>query len=113
MSNEHKISGPVLSEMHHSLRNEKYVVQISRPVEKLFINYNSWLKYTIAFDKPKIFSSMFFTSELMWILKSDLLPYIPFSVDAVTQDARDINVDLKVNSISGLKRKACSNNVTG
>jgi hydrogenase nickel incorporation protein HypB len=54
-------------------------------------------------DKPKKYSRMFLTSELMLVSKSDLLPYIPFSVDAVTQDARDINPDLEVITISSLK----------
>ena len=51
-------------------------------------------------DKPKKYPRMFLTSELMLVSKSDLLPYVPFSVDAVTQDARDINPDLEVITIS-------------
>ncbi len=54
-------------------------------------------------DKPKKYPRMFLTSELMLVSKSDLLPYLPFSVDAVTQDARDINPDLEVITISSLK----------
>ncbi len=54
-------------------------------------------------DKPKKYPRMFLTSELMLGSKSDLLPYIPFSVDAVTKDARDINPDLEVITISSLK----------
>src|ERR1022692_1429383 len=54
-------------------------------------------------DKPKKYPRMFLTSELMLVSKSDLLPYLPFSVDAVTQDARDINPDLEVFTISSLK----------
>ena len=54
-------------------------------------------------DKPKKYPRMFLTSELMLVSKSDLLPYLPFSVDAVTQDARDINADLEVITISSLK----------
>ena len=54
-------------------------------------------------DKPKKYPRMFLTSELMLVSKSDLLPYLPFSVDAVTQDARDINPDLEVITISALK----------
>ena len=53
-------------------------------------------------DKPKKYPRMFLTSELMLVSKSDLLPYLPFSVDAVTQDARDINPDLEVITISSL-----------
>jgi len=54
-------------------------------------------------DKPKKYPRMFLTSELMLVSKSDLLPYIPFSVDAVTKDAREINPDLEVITISSLK----------
>jgi hydrogenase nickel incorporation protein HypB len=51
-------------------------------------------------DKPKKYPRMFLTSELMLISKSDLLPYVPFSIDAVTSDARDINPNLDVLTIS-------------
>jgi hydrogenase nickel incorporation protein HypB len=54
-------------------------------------------------DKPKKYPRMFLTSELMLVSKSDLLPYLPFSVDAVTLDARDINPDLEVITISSTK----------
>jgi hydrogenase nickel incorporation protein HypB len=53
-------------------------------------------------DKPKKYPRMFLTSELMLVSKSDLLPYLPFSVEAVTLDARDINPDLEVITISSL-----------
>jgi hydrogenase nickel incorporation protein HypB len=53
-------------------------------------------------DKPKKYPRMFLTSELMLVSKADLLPYVPFSVDAVTQDARDINPNLEVIAISSL-----------
>lgn len=54
-------------------------------------------------DKPKKYPRMFLTSELMLVSKSDLLPYVPFSVEAISQDARDINANLEVITISGLK----------
>jgi hydrogenase nickel incorporation protein HypB len=53
-------------------------------------------------DKPKKYPRMFLTSELMVISKSDLLPYVPFSIDAVSKDAREINPDLEVIAISSL-----------
>ena len=53
-------------------------------------------------DKPKKYPRMFLTSELMVVSKSDLLPHVPFSSDAVTKDAREINPDLDVISISSL-----------
>jgi hydrogenase nickel incorporation protein HypB len=51
-------------------------------------------------DKPKKYPRMFLTSELMLVSKSDLLPYVPFSVEAVAKDARDINPTLEVITIS-------------
>lgn len=54
-------------------------------------------------DKPKKYPRMFLTSELMVVSKADLLPYLPFSVEAVVKDARDINPDLEVLEVSSLK----------
>jgi hydrogenase nickel incorporation protein HypB len=54
-------------------------------------------------DKPKKYPRMFLTSELMLVSKSDLLPYVPFSVEAVTKDARDVNPDIEVLAISSIK----------
>ncbi|MCU0469147.1 MAG: hydrogenase nickel incorporation protein HypB [Arcicella sp.] len=54
-------------------------------------------------DKPKKYPRMFLTSELLIVSKSDLLPYVPFSVEAVTKDAREVNPDLAVMTISSLK----------
>lgn len=54
-------------------------------------------------DKPKKYPRMFLTSELLLVSKSDLLPYVPFSVEAVTNDARDVNPDIDVLTVSSLK----------
>lgn len=51
-------------------------------------------------DKPKKYPKMFLTSELMVVSKADLLPYLPFSVAAVTEDAREINPALEVITLS-------------
>lgn len=51
-------------------------------------------------DKPKKYPRMFLTSELMLVSKADLLPYLPFSVEAVVADARDVNPNLQVLEIS-------------
>jgi hydrogenase nickel incorporation protein HypB len=51
-------------------------------------------------DKPKKYPKMFLTSDLMLVSKADLLPYVPFSVEAVTIDAREINHELEVIQIS-------------
>jgi hydrogenase nickel incorporation protein HypB len=53
-------------------------------------------------DKPKKYPRMFLTSELMLVSKADLLPYLPFSVDAVVQDAREVNPDIETLTISSL-----------
>lgn len=54
-------------------------------------------------DKPKKYPRMFLTSELLVVSKADLLPYVPFSVEAVTQDAREVNPTIEVITISSLK----------
>lgn len=54
-------------------------------------------------DKPKKYPRMFLTSEMMLVSKVDLLPYLPFSVDAVVADARDVNPNIKVLEISSTK----------
>ena len=54
-------------------------------------------------DKPKKYPRMFLTSEMMLVSKVDLLEYLPFSVDAVVADARDVNPSIKVLEISSTK----------
>lgn len=54
-------------------------------------------------DKPKKYPRMFLTSDLLLVSKVDLLPYLPFSVDAVVKDATDINHELEVMEISSIK----------
>ena len=56
-------------------------------------------------DKPKKYPRMFHTSELMLVSKSDLLPYVPFSVEAAINDAREVNPDIEAISISSLKNE--------
>ena len=52
-------------------------------------------------DKPKKYPKMFLTSEMMIVSKCDLLPYLPFSVDAVIADAKDVNPNIEVLQLSG------------
>ena len=54
-------------------------------------------------DKPKKYPKMFMTSDVMLISKCDLLPYLPFSVDAVIKDAHEVNYELEIFEISALK----------
>jgi len=56
-------------------------------------------------DKPKKYPRMFLTSDMMLVSKADLLPYLPFSVDAVTKDAREVNHELEVIQISSLSEE--------
>lgn len=51
-------------------------------------------------DKPKKYPRMFLTSELMLVSKIDLVEHLPFSVDSVVADARDVNPKLDVIEIS-------------
>jgi len=54
-------------------------------------------------DKPKKYPKMFLTSDMMLVSKADLLPYLPFSVDAVVKDAKEVNHEIEVLQISALK----------
>ena len=54
-------------------------------------------------DKPRKYPKMFLTSDMMLVTKSDLLPHLPFSVDAVVKDAKEVNNELEVIEISSLK----------
>ena len=56
-------------------------------------------------DKPKKYPRMFLTSEMLLVSKVDLLPYLPFSVDAVVADAREINPNIKALEISSTQNK--------
>ncbi len=47
-------------------------------------------------DKPGKYPKMFRTSDTMMVTKLDLLPHVPFSVEAVIEDARRIQPDLDV-----------------
>lgn len=54
-------------------------------------------------DKPKKYPKMILTSDLLVVSKSDLLPYLPFSVDAIEKDAKEVNPDIDVLSLSCIK----------
>jgi hydrogenase nickel incorporation protein HypB len=54
-------------------------------------------------DKPKKYPSMFLTTDIMLVTKSDLLPYVPFSVDAVIKDAYQVNRKIESFVLSSLK----------
>jgi hydrogenase nickel incorporation protein HypB len=54
-------------------------------------------------DKPGKYPKMFRTSQAMVVSKMDLLPYVPFSVDAVIADACQIQPDLDVMELCAIK----------
>ncbi|MEO6221205.1 MAG: hydrogenase nickel incorporation protein HypB [Ginsengibacter sp.] len=54
-------------------------------------------------DKPKKYPSMFLTTDIMLVTKTDLLPYVPFSVDAVVKDAKEVNNNIETFSLSSYK----------
>ncbi len=54
-------------------------------------------------DKPKKYPSMFLTTDVMLVTKSDLLPYVPFSVDAVIKDAHEVNAAIEIFVLSSYK----------
>ncbi|MGI8952075.1 MAG: hydrogenase nickel incorporation protein HypB [Chitinophagaceae bacterium] len=54
-------------------------------------------------DKPKKYPSMFLTTDIMVVTKTDLLPYVPFSIDAVIKDAKEVNNNIDTFLVSSLK----------
>lgn len=61
------------------------------------------LSTTEGDDKPGKYPKAFRTSDGLVINKIDLLPYVPFSVEAATADARVIRPDLPVWAVSAHK----------
>ena len=51
-------------------------------------------------DKPLKYPDMFFTSTLCIINKIDLLPYVPFSIEKVKENAKKINRNLHIIEVS-------------
>jgi len=55
-------------------------------------------------DKPKKYPKAFTTSDCLIISKSDLIPLLPFNIDAAKKEALEINSKLKIfvtSSVSG------------
>ncbi|MEP6927414.1 MAG: hypothetical protein ABI834_07245, partial [Ginsengibacter sp.] len=49
------------------------------------------------------YPSMFLTTDIMVVTKTDLLPYVPFSVDAVIKDAKEVNSKIETFTVSSYK----------
>lgn len=60
------------------------------------------LSTTEGDDKPGKYPKMFRTSDALVISKTDLLPHVPFSLEAAAADARLIRPDLPVLPVSAL-----------
>lgn len=60
------------------------------------------LSVTEGDDKPRKYPKAFRTSDVMVITKTDLLPYVPFSVEEAIRDARCVRPDIQAISVCGL-----------
>ncbi len=60
------------------------------------------LSSTEGDDKPGKYPKAFRTSDVLVLTKADLLPYVPFSVEAAEADARRVQPALKVFTLSAL-----------
>jgi hydrogenase nickel incorporation protein HypB len=66
------------------------------------------LSVTEGDDKPQKYPKMFRTSQALVISKTDLLPYVPFSVEAAAMDAHRIQPQMNVLALSALKGEGVS-----
>ena len=58
------------------------------------------LSTTEGDDKPGKYPKAFRTSQVLLLTKTDLLPYVPFSLERATADALQVQPELKVLSLS-------------
>ncbi len=61
------------------------------------------LSTTEGDDKPGKYPKAFRNSQVCVISKTDLLPYVPFSVERATEDAHCVQADLQVIPLSALR----------
>ena len=62
------------------------------------------LSVTEGEDKPLKYPSIFFKSELLVLSKIDLLPYVPFEVNAAEENARRIHPGMEILRVSSQTR---------
>ncbi len=60
------------------------------------------LSVTEGEDKPLKYPSIFFKSQLLVLNKIDLLPYVPFDMEAAMENARRVHPDMEMLKISSL-----------
>ena len=65
------------------------------------------LSVTEGEDKPLKYPDMFLAAKVMIITKSDLLPYVPFNVEACLANARKINPDIECLVLSSTSGAGC------
>ncbi|MBZ5721455.1 MAG: hydrogenase nickel incorporation protein HypB [Acidobacteriia bacterium] len=62
------------------------------------------LSVTEGEDKPLKYPSIFFKSELLVLNKIDLLPYVPFDLNAAVENARRVHPGMEIVKVSCLTR---------
>jgi hydrogenase nickel incorporation protein HypB len=60
------------------------------------------LSVTEGEDKPLKYPSIFFKSDLLVLTKTDLLPYVPFDIDAAADNARRVHPGMEIVKVSNL-----------
>jgi hydrogenase nickel incorporation protein HypB len=60
------------------------------------------LSVTEGEDKPLKYPSIFFKSDLLILTKTDLLPYVPFDINAAADNARRIHPGIEIVKVSCL-----------
>jgi|SRR5579863_5559002 len=60
------------------------------------------LSVTEGEDKPLKYPSIFFKSDLLILTKTDLLPYVPFNIEAGAENARRVHPGMEIVKVSSL-----------
>lgn len=60
------------------------------------------LSVTEGEDKPLKYPSIFFKSDLLVLTKTDLLPYVPFNIEAAAENARRVHPGMEIVRVSTL-----------
>jgi len=60
------------------------------------------LSVTEGEDKPLKYPSIFFKSDLLILTKTDLLPYVPFDINAAADNARRVHPGIEIVKVSCL-----------
>jgi hydrogenase nickel incorporation protein HypB len=61
------------------------------------------LSVTEGEDKPLKYPSIFFKSDLLVLSKTDLLPYVPFDIEAAAENARKVHPGMEIVKVSCLQ----------